>query len=645
VVESNEVEFYMREDIMFKKVTAIIISAVMLLMPLTGCSAGAKKEINSTCDWFLSTMTKLKYEKASEYVLGEDTNYLNYLPYGSDKQIVEALLANCEYEIGNETAFLSDGEGSADVTFTFADVQQLAEDGTTVSDLKSQIRKMKKTTEVEFSLDLVKDGSHWFIDPDSATEFMLFLESMVEGLEVMGLSDNGAAAFAEDLIEALKNGDVDAAMAMYNNQELTMSSDFQGMYVTNMDPFYEAEGELLSEFYSGFDYDISIIDSGEDSIRVNVTGQAPDLIKGVEALTSDMATFAPLYAACQSSFFLDPYSYDYDNYDYDSVYVNYVNLLTAAVECSPQTSPFSVELEIGEKNNGDLYISNMTELIPASGLFEYGYLSSNDDELMLNVLNQLLADGTINQATYEYDIEMYDLGLYLEGLFFTYSGTELYDFDATVEYDKIIMYITTWGYYNTGDIFAYDVTVDGVLQPGNNTIQVNGYDTDDIVLEYPLQNGELPAGEYVFDIYEEGGGRNNVVMTITVNSDGLVMEEGYHPSGEPYDTSSDFYSLTSYSDPDHLYATTTYSSTSDAIYIMVSTWTYNDGNPSQYTYDITLDGEQVASGTANYMYDYSDHIQMSYSNGRTSTLAPGEYIVTFYQPDGNVLCRVNYNVV
>ena len=629
---------------MFKKVTAIIISAVMLLMPLSGCSVGAKSEINSTCDWFLSTLTKLKYEKASEYVMGGDTNYLNYLPYGSDKQIVEALLANCEYEISGETASMADGEGSADITFTFADVHQLTEDGATVSDLKSQIRKMKKTTEAEFTMDLIKDGSHWFIDPDSATEFMIFMGSQVEGIEVMGLSDQGAAAFAEEFLEALSSGDMDAAVDMNNNQDLTLSTDFQYMYLTDTTAFTEAEGELLASFYSSYDYNVSIVDSQEDYIRVNVTGQAPDIGQGMDALTNDIETFAPLYADCMGYYFLDPYGYDYDNYDYDYTYIGYVKILQASAEYATSTAPFSLDIEISEKNNGDLYISSITDLIPSSDMFSYGYMNTNDDELMLAVLNQLLADGTITQATYEYDIDMYGLGTYVEGLFFTYGGDELYMFDADISYEKITMNITTWGYYNSGDVFAYDIVVDGVTQPGSHTIVVEGYDTDDIVLEYPLQNGEFPAGEYVFNIYEEGGSRNNVVMTISVTSDGLTMSEDFHPSGVAYDTSYDFYSLSSYTDPDHYNATTNYSSTSSGIYILVDTWSYNDGTASQYTYEITLDGEQVASGTAEHPYSYSSQLEITYRNGRSSTLAPGEYIVTVYQPDGTVLCRVNYNV-
>ncbi|MBR6483553.1 MAG: hypothetical protein IKT14_00915 [Clostridiales bacterium] len=634
----------MREDNMFKKVTAIILSAVMLLVPLTGCSMGAKKEIDSTVDWYLSTMTKLKYEKASEYVMGEDNNYLNYIPSGSDKQIVDALLANCEYEIGDETVSMADGEASADVTFTFADVHQLTEDGISVADLKSEIRKMKKTTEEVFTVDLIKDGSHWFIDPDSATEFMIFMGNMVEGLEVMGLSDTGALAYADQFVETLRSGDIDAAMEMNNGADLTLSGDFTYMYLYDMEPFYDAEGEMLADYYSSFDYTASIIDSQEDYIRVSLTGQAPDISQGMENLKNDMPVFAPLYGEALGDYFMDPLGYDYDTYDYDSVYISYLKLLGAAAEYSTTTAPFSFELEIAERNNGELYIASMTDLIPASDAFSYGYLNY-DSEIIIQVLDQLLEDGLITRATYEYDIDSYGLGTYVEGMLFTYSGTEMYNFDAYMDSDKITMNITTWGYYNTGDTFKYDVYIDGVQQPGNHTITVNGYDTDDIVLEYPLQNCELPAGDYVFDIYEEGGGTSNVIITISFHCDGIVMSENYHTSGVVYDTSDDFYSLSSYLSSDFIYETYNgYAATSDGMYIMINTWSFNTGLPSEYTYEITRDDEVVATGTAEYYNTYSDQIRISYREGRSGGLTPGVYIVTVYEPDGSVLCRVNYNV-
>ena len=642
---------------MKRKLVGTIVAASMLLGSLSGCSllgGGKDKEaISEVADEFVSKMIEGKPDKAAKVVLDEDQAFLEAGDFGGNEEIAEALLSAASYEIGEVEGKAKDEEGSAEIIFEIADLDATLEDGMTNDELIEAIPDAE-TTEDTFTLNLVYDDEEWFVDPDSATDFVEHVADLVSELEVGGLSEDAAIEAVEEFIGYCAAGDIEAAYAMTPEGEIDTSE----IEADGIDPeiILPEMANFFQAYFGSFDYVATVTNVSEESIQVELNGTAPDFNTEFQNSMSDVDVLLPIFTPVMASFMTT----GNEDVDLSGAYISLMQLMT---QCANNGTPVPtiVDFLVTEGEDGELKVDPINDdLIPSIDSFSPD--PEIEDELMLAILDQLLQDGTIDQDTYNSFASMYGIATVSDnGITSTYEeGTNFWSFDYELKSDCLEVTVRTYSYNNEGDVFEYDILIDGQPYAERATYTVPTSSNDNIIIDLPIENGELAAGEYTFIVYDQGAGNTDVVVTGTIVSGGVTASEGddddvggVEPgsvvAGEypvennvatgtsmtvEGDTSTDYFTNYFYSDAEFTSSKyDNYSTNDSGIYLQIVTWDYHDVGDSFY-YGVYRDGQIVDGGVSVIEDDTNDDdVFIAYE---PSDLEAGDYTIIVYQVNSDV---------
>ena len=644
---------------MNKKAIGSLVAASMLLGSLSGCSllGGGKdaEAISEAADSFVSSVVSGKADKAAKAVLDGDEAFLEAGDFGGNEDIAEALLGSAEYEIDSVEGKAKDEEGSADIVFTWADLDATVEDGMTRDDLIAALEDPEETTEETVTLELVYDDEEWFVDPDSAVDFMEFIADQVSDLEVGGLSEDGALAAVDQFIGYLVAGDMDSALAMSTNDDLESEIIDDG---GDPEVVLPAMGSVYSAYFSRVTYEASVTDSTEDSITVALTGTAPDYTSEFQAVTNDVDTIAPIYAPVFGAFLNGQSEEDIDA---SQAFISIAGLLEDAISSSSSTKDYNCTILVTADENGNLIVDPDDDFFEIDDAFSFEPDESIEDELIIACLDILLADGTIDQTTYDTYAAMYGAAtvapVTTEGISATYTeGSNFWTFDYELLSDRLEVTVRTYSYNTTGDIFEYDILIDGVPYCERAQYVIPGASDDTIIMTLPLEDGTLAEGTYEFIVYDLGAGNTDVVCDAVITSGGaqgssatvstaggdFPIETGVTTgtAGDVEgDTSTDFFLGDFYSSASFgsYNSSGIYTTSGTGIYFQILTWDYHDVGDVFY-YGVYRDGVNVDGGSFVMTDpDLDDDVYISYE---PATLEAGDYTIIVYQANSTVeMCR------
>ncbi|MBO4242246.1 MAG: hypothetical protein J5883_03095 [Clostridiales bacterium] len=645
---------------MNKKAIGSLVAASMLLGSLSGCSllGGGKdaEAISEAADSFISNVVAGKADKAVKSVQDSDEAFLEAGDFGGNEDIAEALLGSAEYEIDSVEGKAKDEEGSADIVFTWADLDTIVEDGMTKDELIEALKDPEETTEESFTLELVYDDEEWFVSSDSAVDFMEFLADQVADVEVGGLSEEAALAAVDEFVGYLNAGDMDSALAMSVNDDLASNIEEDG---GDPEIIIPALGEVYKAYFTQVDYESSVIDSSEDSVTVQLTGTAPYFLDDLDAAISDVDTLAPLYAPIFGAYINGASE---DDLDPNDTYLAFIDILSDTINGASSTTNYNCTVVVTADEDGNLLVDPDDDFFSVDSAWSFEVDDSIEDELVIACLDILLADGTITQSDYDMYAAMYGGSTVApattEGISATYTeGTNFWTFSYDVKADYLEVTVRTYSYNTTGDIFEYDILIDGQPYCERAQYVIPGVSDDTIIMTLPFENGTLAEGTYEFILYDIGAGNTDVVCDAIITSGGVQgapstttsVSGGDYPVETNVATGSagtvdgdsstdfllgDFYSSSSFNSYN---SSGTYTTSNSGIYFQILTWDYHNVGDTFY-YGVYCNGVNVDGGTFTITDEYQDDdVFISYE---PSALVAGDYTIIVYQANSTAeMCR------
>ena len=555
-----------------KKVMSIVTAASMLVLSVSGCSLLGGKDrqaIEEAATGYIDAVNAGKFNKSLKFVEDEEDFFQeNEIP-SDQAELVAAVMGASEITVENIEA--KKDKGSADIVFTMPDLDEIADEGYSLDEFIDAIEDIEGETEETVEFSFVKDGEDWLIEADSTEEYYNFLMSIGEGIEFSGLSETAALETVDTLVNLLREGDLQGVAAICGESEELDFSDLEeeGMDVNSII-------NVFSAYYTGLDYTSEVTEVTEDAITVSLTGTAPDAQAAIEETFSDPDTVAPLLADVYESYL------NGDNGDMSAAYSSVYSLIGESI-VSADTIPYSSSVVVTADEEGNLFAEPADDFIFDFDSIDIGTMLSSDEAVMA-AFDLLLEQGRISQSDYDMYTAAYgggssttvtsSSGITLEVL---ETGSDFYLSDYSITNDDVEILVRTMAYYNTGDTFTYDLTVNGEDYASGATFEMDDDMDDRIEIEIPYEDS--PSGVYdltVYD-YEATTVLAHVVLTVE-DSVGEAPETASFGTSMSYDnTGSDFYTFHFYDvSGNALDGASEYQSTDGTVRFTVRTWDYYD---------------------------------------------------------------------
>ncbi len=555
-----------------KKVMSIVTAASMLVLSVSGCSLLGGKDrqaIEEAATGYIDAVNAGKFNKSLKFVEDEEDFFQeNEIP-SDQAELIAAVMGASEITVENIEA--KKDQGSADIVFTMPDLDEIADEGYSLDEFIDAIEDIEGETEETVEFSFVKDGEDWLIEADSTEEYYNFLMSIGEGIEFSGLSETAALETVDTLVNLLREGDLQGVAAICGESEELDFSDLEeeGMDVNSII-------NVFSAYYTGLDYTSEVTEVTEDAITVSLTGTAPDAQAAIEETFSDPDTVAPLLADVYESYL------NGDNGDMSAAYSSVYSLIGESI-VSADTIPYSSSVVVTADEEGNLFAEPADDFIFDFDSIDIGTMLSSDEAVMA-AFDLLLEQGRISQSDYDMYTAAYgggssttvtsSSGITLEVL---ETGSDFYLSDYSITNDDVEILVRTMAYYNTGDTFTYDLTVNGEDYASGATFEMDDDMDDRIEIEIPYEDS--PSGVYdltVYD-YEATTVLAHVVLTVE-DSVGEAPETASFGTSMSYDnTGSDFYTFHFYDvSGNALDGASEYQSTDGTVRFTVRTWDYYD---------------------------------------------------------------------
>ena len=609
-----------------KKVMSIVTATSMLVLSVSGCSLLGGKDrqaIEDAATGYIDAVNAGKFNKSLKFVEDEEDFFQeNEIP-SDQADLIAAVMGASEITVENIEA--KKDQGSADIVFTMPDLDEIADEGYSLDEFIDAIEDIEGTVEETVEFSFVKDGEDWLIEADSTEEYYNFLMSIGEGIEFSGLSETAALETVDTLVNLLREGDLQGVAAICGETEELDFSDLEeeGMDVNSII-------NVFSAYYTGLDYTSEVTEVTEDAITVSLTGTAPDAQTAIEETFSDPDTVAPLLADVYESYL------NGDNGDMSAAYSSVYSLIGESI-VSADTIPYSSSVVVTADEEGNLFAEPADDFIFDFDSIDIGTMLSSDEAVMA-AFDLLLEQGRISQSDYDMYTAAYgggssttvtsSSGITLEVL---ETGSDFYLSDYSITNDDVEILVRTMAYYNTGDTFTYDLTVNGEEYASGATFEMDDDMDDRIEIEIPYENS--PAGVYdltVYD-YEATTVLAHIVLTVA-DSVGEAPETASFGTSMSYDnTGSDFYTFHFYDvSGNALDGASEYSSTDGTVRFTVRTWDYYDEG-DVVTCAVYRDGAYVESIESVSEDDSNDTFPFVYEPD--GGVEPGDY--TFIISDVN----------
>ena len=541
-----------------RKALSLLTASAILAGSLSGCAllgGKDKKACGETVTSYVEAVSKSKFGTSKKYVLDEEDYFLEHELDGQTWGILEALWGATEFELGDIE--VNKNSATVEVEFTFPDLESIADEGYSYDEFIDAIADAD-TTEETFEFELSKDDDEWFIEADSTEDFYNFLVGLTEDFEFSGLSEDAAIEAVATFIDLLASGDVEGAQAMSTSFADTVAGYASALESSD---YTVAIGSLMGAYFSHLDYVLEVTEIAADAITVTVTGTAPDAATSVAEATNDPDALAPVVADYLEGILNN-------DLDMQSLMSELFNVIVNAV-VNADLIPYSSYAVVTCDEDGNLLVDPDTEFMPS---FEFdGFMDG--DEVVPVAAALLLEQGRITPEQYAALVGDVVTTDYDVTHVVAYEGDDYYNCSVFVTDDTVTVHVQTWDYYDEGDVFAYNVIIDGyTFVEGEYEIP---YDNCDIIdIDLPVGSSG-PYGDYLFTVYNEGGETNSELTEIEV----IVLADGAPVPGEltanieSLEEGDDLYSYDIVYDDENIYA-------------YVRTWDYYDEG-TEFAYVVT----------------------------------------------------------
>ena len=541
-----------------RKALSLLTASAILAGSLSGCAllgGKDKKACGETVTSYVEAVSKSKFGTSKKYVLDGEDYFLEHELDGQTWGILEALWGATEFELGDIE--VNKNSATVEVEFTFPDLESIADEGYSYDEFIDAIADAD-TTEETFEFELSKDDDEWFIEADSTEDFYNFLVGLTEDFEFSGLSEDAAIEAVATFIDLLASGDVEGAQAMSTSFADTVAGYASALESSD---YTVAIGSLMGAYFSHLDYVLEVTEIAADAITVTVTGTAPDAATSVAEATNDPDALAPVVADYLEGILNN-------DLDMQSLMSELFNVIVNAV-VNADLIPYSSYAVVTCDEDGNLLVDPDTEFMPS---FEFdGFMDG--DEVVPVAAALLLEQGRITPEQYAALVGDVVTTDYDVTHVVAYEGDDYYNCSVFVTDDTVTVHVQTWDYYDEGDVFAYNVIIDGyTFVEGEYEIP---YDNCDIIdIDLPVGSSG-PYGDYLFTVYNEGGETNSELTEIEV----IVLADGAPVPGEltanieSLEEGDDLYSYDIVYDDENIYA-------------YVRTWDYYDEG-TEFAYVVT----------------------------------------------------------
>lgn len=625
-----------------KKFVSLVTATSVLAVSFAGCSLLGGKDkaaIEEVATSYIDYIKDGKLNKSAALVVDEEDYFQENAFPVQQEDLLSVVLASTEFTV--ENIEVKKDSGSADIVFTMPDLDSIADEGYSFDEFLDAIEDIDDTVEEEVSFEFSKDGEDWLIEGDSTEDLYNFFLSIGEDLEFAGLSESAALEAVDTFMSYLAQGDVQGVLAM--------SPEGADIF-DNFDEIEEAMGsdntvysDLFSSFFSRVDYESSVSSVTEDAIVVNLTGTAPDAENAITTAVQDNEVMVPIFADYIESLINN-------TFDINTLMVQILGVVNDSVAQTDLTVPYNANVTVTADDDGNLYVD------PDDQGFFYDFEFpdiADADSLMVDALDLLLEQGRISQSDYDMYMAAYGgggavpSGDYDVTDVIVTEGDDLFGYEYSVTDDMIYVDVQTWDYYDTGDTFNYEVSVNGA--DGAITGQyVIPEDFDDMInIMIPVVDPNGPSGSYAVTVYDEGSS-SSVLIEVEI----IIITEGAPvvPSSVPefgesmsYGNEGDDFYVFHFTDGNgEWFEDSTYPSNRGAVDFYVVTWGYYDVG-SGVDCDVFLDGEYVDTITGFNSRGATDTFTFSYE---PSSLEDGDYVFRLHDVEGNgIICDAYCTVV
>ena len=611
-----------------KKFVSMVTAASLFTLSLSGCSLLGGKDkaaIEETATSYIGYIMSGKLNKSAALVVDEEDYFQENAFPVQQEDLLSVVFESTEFEV--ENIEVNKNSGSAEIVFSIPDLDSIADEGYSFTEFLDAVGDIDDKVEETVELDFSKDGDEWLIEGDSTEDLFNLFGGIGADLE-FGLSEGSAIEAVDTFVNYLAQGDVDGVLSM--SPDGAQIFDSVGEIIDNLGDT-TIMGNIFSSYYSRLEYTPSIVSANEDEVVVALDGTAPAAQAAVEAALEDPDVLTPIIA-------------DYieaninGTYDFIQIAASLLDAVYTAENGTTETTDYSATVTVTADDEGNFYCD------PDDGFFfDFDFPDITDsDALIVDALGLLLDQGRISQSDYNTYLAAFggsSSGGYDVTEVLVTEGEDLFDYEYNVTADMIYVYVQTWDYYDTGDAFNYEISVNGGNAVSGQYVMPNDFE-DMIEIQIPVDDPSGPSGSYVVKVFDEGSSSSVLIeLEIIVITEGAPVTPGSVPAfGESMSTGNegdDFYVFHFTDGNGNNYTDPLYPSNRGAVDFFVITWGYYDVG-SGVDCDVYRDGEYVDTITGFNSQNATDTFTFSYEPNR---LIDGDYVFRLHDVEDNgIIC-------
>ena len=498
------------------RAVTIFLIAAMVAVCVTGCSlfgGKARSEITAAAEVYAQAIKDYDVEAQTRHMEPGHNAVSTLEESDLQREIFETVMSASSFEIRNVQGNTKEATGSADIVFIMPDLEALAAteeaQGYSKMELLDAISRYDQKTESTIPVNFVYEFGEWLVCADSTVSTANFISDIGRNMEVKAISDAEAIAVADSFISLIAAGDIDAAAEICTDPTGTfLDEDMDNVLPEGT---VEKAAELYAAVLSDFDFECDVSALDETSVLVTLTGTAPDIADAKTSMTTDEASMISIYATAIDS------AVHGTEFDPTVIYEALINeLATAGV------APFelSVIVSVDEAGNKSAMFDKTSEGVilldtPETLLYDEDISATYIPLAAQSLLDEdVITQEQYSEITGRYSIEL-DNGITVE----YEGGDNCYDFGYEVKDDGILIRVTTWGFYDQGTQFDYDLLrepAEGESETVTGEAGIAEDGGDDMYLTVDLSEDEFEmGGTYTVTVFDEDG--ETVLITVIIN--------------------------------------------------------------------------------------------------------------------------------
>jgi hypothetical protein len=519
------------------RAVSILLVAAMVSVLLTGCSlfgGKTKTAIVEAASAYIDAVKIYDIDTQTRYMEPGHNAVSSVEMPSLQREIYDAVMASSSYEIRNVEGSEKEGTGSCDVAFEIPDLTVITGTeeaaGYSKDELVAAIGTSTARKEVVLTLEMVFEFDSWLVRTSSTSDTAAFILSIGDGVEVKAISDVEAGSVTDEFIGYLASGDIDSASAMYYCPEGTIFDE--DMRATLPEGFTDSVFELYSAVFTDYSYNAEVHAVDEDSVSVTVSGVTSDVAGAEYAMTLDTDSMVDIYSEMIMSVMEDT------TFNPAVIYDEIIAHLDPN-----DNNEFTVGFIINVEEDGSKKISfdpdsEGTAVLNRPDQIFYDIDGTNFIKLAADAL---LEEERITPEQYSDITDIFSLATE-DGITVTYEGNDnLYDFAYERNDSGILVRVSTWGFYEEGTAFSYDLLREpegGQPEIVSGTANIAEGSDENMFFTIELSEEDFAiGGRYAVNVYDlDGTVLVNAIFTLprTIEEEEVPEEgaEGETPEGE-----------------------------------------------------------------------------------------------------------------